>query len=152
MAKVLSHSQAAPDTAVAMIPSIPVPGDKAINGYAGLTFQNLMHYPFALRQLHPRNSSEAPRLSRSVMSEEEYTQEGRAQSCCLVIVFHDDRAPAAAYDNLQGYKGYVKQPVRRMIGIAHGINMILHGLVRLRQWPYLLSCAEAIPPTGHPRT
>ena len=61
MARVLSHSQCAAGTAgtaVAMAPSIPVPGDKAIIGYAHLTFQHVVHYPFALRELHPRNSSD----------------------------------------------------------------------------------------------
>lgn len=60
MARVLSHSQAATGTAVtavAMAPSSPAPGDKTKIAYARLTFQHLVHYPFALRQLHPRNCS-----------------------------------------------------------------------------------------------
>lgn len=62
MAHVPSHSQSAAGTAVPAVtltPSIPASGDKTIISYASLTSQHLAHYPFVLRQLHPRNASEA---------------------------------------------------------------------------------------------
>lgn len=65
MAHVPSHSQAAAGTAVPAVtvtPSILAAGDKTIISYASLTSQHLVPYPFVLRQLHPRNASEATNL------------------------------------------------------------------------------------------
>lgn len=64
MAHVPSHSQAAAGTAVPAVTVTPIPasGDKTIISYASLTSQHLVPYPFVLRQLHPRNASEAANL------------------------------------------------------------------------------------------
>lgn len=105
--RVLSHSQSATGTsvaAVAMAPSISAPGDKTIIGYARLTFQHLVHYPFALRQLHPRNSREASGVEQEChVSRGMHTGRVRPKplSCNCVWDFMRTEDPAAAYGRLR---------------------------------------------------